>query len=212
MKKVIDQDLIDSAMSYSAYRTLIDELLLDNRTTGANQSESMINYARMGQKRMKKWDKIAKLNPNLTKKLEAIDRPITWLVITEGWCGDAGQSIPFMNKMAEANDHIDLRLVLRDEHPHLMDHFLTNGARSIPILVAVDPKSYSVLGTWGPRPDPIQKEFIENKTSQEKSGKEFSEYMHLWYAKDKGEAMQLEFLSILDTWTQKLQSLPVQAG
>ena len=209
---MIDQKLLDSAMSYSAYKELIDELLLDNRTTGTDQSEHMINYARLGQKRMKKWDKIAQLNSKLIQKLEAIDQPLTWLVITEGWCGDAGQSIPFMNKMAELNDYINLRLVLRDEHPHLMNQFLTNGARSIPILVAVDPKSYRVLGTWGPRPNPIQKEFIENKATHIKSGKEFSEYMHLWYAKDKGQAMQLEFLSILDSWTQKLQSLPVQAG
>lgn len=212
MKRVIDQNLLDSAISYIEYVELNEELLSKNMTTGSNQSESMVNYARMGFKRMKKWDKIGKINPELSEKILDINSPMIWLVITEGWCGDAGQSIPFMNKIAELNSNIELKLVLRDEHPHLIDHFLTNGARSIPILVAVDPSSFKILGTWGPRPEPIQKEFLENKISQKRTGKEFSEYMHLWYARDKGHAMQLEFLSILDTWTQKLQSLPVQAG
>lgn len=212
MKKVISKQLLDDAMSYSVYSKLIHDLLLDNKTTGSNQSDSMIDYARMGQKRMKKWDKIGKINPELQERLLDIKRPMTWLAITEGWCGDAGQSLPFIQKMADINPLIEFKMVLRDDYPHLMDHFLTNGARSIPILVAIDPATFNVLGKWGPRPEPIQQAFLENKISQEKTGKEFSEFMHLWYAKDKGHAMQLEFLSILDTWTKKLQSLPVQAG
>ncbi len=211
MSLLISQSLISEAYTYASYREFLDGLLAEGKTTGANQSESMINYATLNQKRMRKWEKIGKITPELMGKVQAIDQKMTWLVITEGWCGDAAQNLPFLNKMAELNPNIDLRFVLRDENLSLMEGFLTNGGRSIPKLIALD-DSLEVLGTWGPRPEPMQKAFLANKVSQEKTGKEFTEYLHLWYAKDKGLTLQNEFLAILDVWNQKLQSLPVQAG
>lgn len=211
MSQFINSTIISQAYDYEAYRTFLDSLLAEGKTTGANQSESMINYATLNQKRMRKWDKIGKITPELSEKLLGIKSPMTWLVITEGWCGDAAQNLPFLNKMSEVNPNIGFKMILRDEHPELMDEFLTNGGRSIPKLIALD-ESLSVLGSWGPRPEPMQKAFVENKVTQERPGAAFTEYMHLWYAKDKGLTLQNEFLAILDVWNQKLQSLPVQAG
>ncbi len=208
---MISKEVLDQAYDYQSYRKLIDDLLIEGKTTGANQSGAYINYARMSQKRMQKWEKIGKLNFELTERLKDVKKPLTLFVITEGWCGDAGQILPFVAKMAEENSLISLKFILRDEHPKIMDRFLTNGARSIPIIIGLT-ESREVLGQWGPRPEPIQIEFLENKISNEKTGQEFSEYMHLWYAKDKGVTFLNEFLAILDVWIQKLQSLPVQAG
>jgi hypothetical protein len=42
-----------------------------------------------------------------------------WLVISEGWCGDAAQLLPIINKMAVESGKIDLRIVLRDENEEL---------------------------------------------------------------------------------------------
>jgi len=207
---LINQSFINEAYTYASYRELLDNLLQQGKTTGTNQSESMVNYATLNERRMKKWDKIGKIIPELMDKLMSIDQKMTWLVVTEGWCGDAAQNLPFLNKMAELNPNIDLRFVVRDENLPLIDAFLTNGGRSIPKLIALD-SELSVLGTWGPRPEPVQKAFLENKVSQERTGKEFTEYLHLWYAKDKGITLQGEILAILDVWNQKLQLLPVQA-
>lgn len=207
---MINQSFINEAYTYASYRELLDNLLQQGKTTGTNQSESMVNYATLNERRMKKWDKIGKITPELMDKLMSIDQKMTWLVVTEGWCGDAAQNLPFLKKMAELNPNIDLRFVLRDENLPLIDAFLTNGGRSIPKLIALD-SELSVLGTWGPRPEPVQKAFLENKVSQERTGKEFTEYLHLWYAKDKGITLQGEILAILDVWNQKLQLLPVQA-
>ena len=203
--KIITPTLLKEAYEYEAYLELLDELLAKNMTTGSNQSENMLNYARLNEKRMRKWDKIGKISAELEAKMKEIEVPMIWLVVTEGWCGDAAQSLPFIQKMAVLNPHINLKLILRDEHPEVIDQFLTNGGRSIPKLIALD-QGLSVLGDWGPRPKPIQNEFLENKISQEKTGKEFSEYMHLWYAKDRANTFQNEFLAILDAWNQKLQS------
>lgn len=210
MSALITTELISKAYRYDEYRQLLDDLLAEGKTTGHNQSESMINYAVLNQKRMRKWEKIGKITPELKEKLLDIKAPVTWLVLTEGWCGDAAQNLPFIHKMSEINPNIELKFILRDENPELMDQFLTNGGRSIPKLIALD-EDLHVLGSWGPRPEPMQREFLENRITQERTGREFTEYMHLWYAKDKGLTLQNEFLAILDVWNQKLQSLPVQA-
>ena len=50
---------------------------------------------------------------------------------------------------------LELRIVLRDEHPEVMDRYLTNGSRSIPIVIALD-EEFRELGHWGPRPRELQ--------------------------------------------------------
>ncbi|PIQ46881.1 MAG: thioredoxin family protein [Cytophagales bacterium CG12_big_fil_rev_8_21_14_0_65_40_12] len=212
MKKVINQELLDAAMSYEQYLQLLESLLAKGKTTGENQSEVLLNYAKLNDKRMKKWEKIGKIAPELTQKLSEIDERLTLLVITEGWCGDAAQNLPFIHKMAEINPKIEIKVILRDEHPEVMNEFLTQGGKSIPKVIGLDPESLTVLGDWGPRPASIQAEFLENRQTQVKSNAEFTEYLHFWYAKDKGITLQSEFLAILDVWKTKQQSLPVQVG
>ena len=211
MDPVITPQLVKEAMTYAEYRKLIDELLDQGLTTGPNQSETMVNYGRLNQKRMKKWEKIAKITPELQERMLDIQRPVTWLVLTEGWCGDAAQNLPFIQKLAELNPLITLKLILRDENHEVMDQFLTDGGRSIPKLIALDSATLSVLGTWGPRPAPMQKLVMENKVSKAKNYSELNEEMHLWYARDRGITFQNEILAILGAWNKKQQSLPVQA-
>lgn len=211
MKQVITPELVNLSMTYEQYRSMIDRLLEENKTTGPNQSDTMVNYGRLNQKRMKKWEKIGKITPELAELLQEFKKPVTWLVLTEGWCGDAAQNLPFIEKMAELNPLISLRLILRDENLEVMDEFLTDGGRSIPKLIALDPETLTVLGTWGPRPEPMQRLVLENKVTKEKNYRELNEEMHLWYARDKGITVQNEFLAILGVWNKKQQSLPVQA-
>jgi len=211
MKQIITRELVQGAMTYEAYRQLIDSLLEQNQTTGSNQSETMVNYGRLNQKRMKKWEKIGKISPELFERLQDIGRPVTWLVLTEGWCGDAAQNLPFIKKMAETNSKIDLRFILRDENLEVMDEFLTGGGRSIPKLIVLDTETLEVLGSWGPRPEPMQTLVMENMVSKAKNYGELNEVMHLWYARDKGMTLQNEILAILGAWNKKQQSLPVQA-
>jgi hypothetical protein len=186
--------------------------MAEGKTTGQNQSEALLNYAQLNEKRMKKWEKIGKVAPEYITQLTEIEQPMIWLIITEGWCGDAAQNLPFIHKMAEINPKIEIKVILRDEHPEVIDEFLTEGGKSIPKVIGLDPESLTVLGDWGPRPAPIQAEFLENRQTQVKSSLEFTEYLHFWYAKDKGITLQSEFLAILEVWKTKQQSLPVQVG
>ncbi len=200
---MINQNLIDQAWDYQGYISMLDDLLAAGKTTGSDQSESMMGYARLNQKRMRKWHKIAKLTPELESVAAQIKAPITWLILTEGWCGDAAQCLPFINKIAELSPFIKVRLILRDENLELMDQYLTDGGRGIPKLICLD-KDLNEIGIWGPRPRPMQDLLLENKRTQAKTYDQLSEEMHLWYAKDRGHTLQQEFVKLLKDWNQKL--------
>jgi hypothetical protein len=59
-----------------------------------------------------------------------------WLILTEPWCGDSSQTLPYIVQFATCNSNIELKILLRDEHLEIMDHYLTDGNRGIPKLIA----------------------------------------------------------------------------
>ena len=122
-------------MDYDSYQHLMDTLVEQNKTTGNQQSESLINYTLLNQKRMTRLNKKVKLSEEQIKRIAAFDLPINWTVLTESWCGDAAQILPYINKIAKLNENITLTILLRDENLELMDQHLTNGSRSIPKLI-----------------------------------------------------------------------------
>ncbi len=196
----IHADLVKSAMTYPTYRSLIDSLLAQNKTTGHNHSEAYLDYTRMNVQRMSRWDKTAKVSEPMKSLVESISEVQIWMVITEAWCGDAAQNIPYLVKLAELNPHIQLRFILRDEHPEVMDEYQTNGTRSIPKLVALTADLSMVLFEWGPRPAAAHELVMEYKRdNQGKSYQEFAESLHLWYAKNRNQDLEGELFPLIQS-------------
>lgn len=193
--QVIDQDLINGALDYPGYRDMIKLLLQERKTTGNNQSDEMVAYTKMNDQRMHRWDKTLKVNEELSELVKGLPA-MQWLIITEAWCGDAAQNIPFIAKLADLNERINLRLILRDEHPEVIDAYLTNGARSIPILVMMN-ENLEEVAKWGPRPAPVQKMVMESKEKPSLDKLAFIESIHKWYAEDKMQTIQKEFTNLL---------------
>ena len=195
MKKVIENSL-KKAISYSEYRTLVKGLLDEGKSTGPNQSEDLLNYSLLNDKRMKRLDKTVEISEATQAKISEVKEPQTWLVITEGWCGDAAQNLPVINKLAEGNDNIQLKVVLRDENVELMDNFLTNGGRAIPKLIALD-NDNNVIGTWGPRPDVANKMVADYKAANGSLDADFKKDLQVWYNKNKGINLQENLVALL---------------
>ena len=85
-----------------------------------------------------------------------------------------------------------LRVLRRDEHPELMDRYLTNGSRSIPIVIVLD-ENLCELGHWGPRPAELQAWVLENRPRVPKA--ELYPQVRKWYARDRGETTLREILA-----------------
>lgn len=201
-EQLFTPEIVENALSYKAYRTLIDELLEDGKVTGDKQSEALAEYTKMNVHRMNRLDKRTELNDSLKQKLEALDTEMIWLVLTEGWCGDAAQNVPVINKIAEESPNIELGFLLRHQYEAIMDQYETNGARSIPKLIALDAENLKELGTWGPRPAEAQRlvyeEWIDNLPR-----KEWAEKLHKWYAENGTQDIQEEFEELITEWESK---------
>ncbi|WP_272151633.1 thioredoxin family protein [Tenacibaculum aiptasiae] len=195
MKEIIESSL-QKAISYSEYRILVKDLLEQGKSTGLTQSDALLNYSLLNDKRMKRLDKTIKISEETIAKVKDVKEPQTWLVLTEGWCGDAAQNLPVINKIAEENPNIQLKLVLRDENLELMDKFLTNGGRSIPKLIALD-KENEVVDTWGPRPSVATKMVADYKTEHGSLDADFKKDLQVWYNKNKGNNVQEDILTLL---------------
>ncbi|GAB5409370.1 MAG: thioredoxin family protein [Balneolaceae bacterium] len=195
---VITPEIIKEAYSYSAFNELTESLVEEGRTTNNDNSEGMLNYTRLNISRTHRWDKRAKISEETNEIIHSVSIKQVWLVITEGWCGDSAQILPFINKMAELNSNIELKIILRDQYPEIMDEFLTDGkSRSIPKVVVLEADSLEVLGSWGPRPVETHKMYLSERVDPEVGGKKAAENLHIWYARDKGVTTQLEFTSFI---------------
>jgi hypothetical protein len=122
---------------------------------------------------------------------------LIWLVLTEGWCGDAAQTVPIMAKMAGESLNIELKLIFRDENLDIMDEFLTDGGRSIPKLIVLNKETLEVLENWGPRPVEAQELFWKAKNSPDFDYPEVQKALQLWYAKDKTLSTQKELTALV---------------
>jgi hypothetical protein len=193
------RNYLEKALTYAEYVKLIDDLLAEGKTTGPNQSAAMFNYGKLNRQRMYRLEKTVALHETLREKARNVGRRQIWLIITEGWCGDAAQNIPVIEKIAAENVLIETRYILRDENLELMDAYLTNNARSIPKLIALDAETLEEIGTWGPRPKAAMDYFYQmREAGTEKSL--IMENLQRWYNADKNQTIQAEFEILLANW------------
>jgi hypothetical protein len=188
----------EQGMSYAQYRSLMRELLDQGKTTGPDQRDELIRYTELNWQRMLRVEKTTSLTDTFKQRFTGHVEPVVWLVLTEAWCGDAAANVPVLATVADAHPHIHLALLLRDEHPSIMDQFLTNGGKAIPKLIALDAEDGRVRYTWGPRPEPAQAMVRAWKANPNgESYHDFAGRLQLWYAKDRSRTLQDEMLQLM---------------
>ncbi len=193
----IISDSLTKGTTYLDYRTLVADLVEENSTTGNEKTEALANYTMLNDKRMKRWDKTVKVSDEIKTQIESFNKKVTWLAITESWCGDAAHIMPVINKVAELNDNIDYKVVIRDENDALMNEFLTNGGKSIPKLIMIDNETKAVISTFGPRPAKATDMVNAYKAEHGQLSPEFKEDLQRWYNKDKGQSTLEDLVNLL---------------
>jgi len=197
MKYILEKSL-RTAQSYTEYKEMVLQLLKEGKSTGIIQTDDLVHFTKLNNQRMKRLDKQTKLNEETLTKTQKINKDFTWLVLTESWCGDAAQTLPVINKFAEANERIDLKVVLRDENEELMNQFLTNGNKSIPKLIVVDNDSNEVVGSWGPRSAKASKMVVDYKEKHGKIDAKLKTDLQNWYNEDRGMHIEMEMVELID--------------
>ncbi len=193
---IIPETELEGAMTYKSFRKLVSDLGAAGKVTGHSQQEGLLAYSRINEQRMNRWDKHTKLLPGLLDAAHRITGKYRWVVITEGWCGDSAQQLPVIQKIADEVEKLELLVVLRDDHPALMERFLTAGSRSVPILVCLNALNH-VCWHWGPRPAAAQAMVMEERARVDYQAEKTKEHLHLWYAKNNSADLQTEITALL---------------
>lgn len=186
---------IEKGLSYQNYLKKIEEQLSEIEAAG--DPKSYAKYYSINLKRIERLDKNFSLTDGQKEKLTQINSDFKLLIITEGWCGDAAQVMPVVNVMMNEIG-VEQKIVFRDEHPELMNEFLTDGAKSIPILIGVNNEGNEIF-RFGPRPQygmELLKKHKENP--KEYTDEQFHQDLQVWYNQDKGVSIFEEFLAVMN--------------
>ncbi len=139
--------------------------------------------------------KRAKVPDSVVDRAKRIRHPWHLLVLSEDWCGDSINTLPPIERLAEAVPLIDMRIISRDANPDIMDRHLTGISRSIPVIMVLD-KDHFERGWWGPRPGPLQRWVVGLGLALPKD--ERYREVRTWYARDHGETAVNELLDIIE--------------
>ncbi|MGB9665614.1 MAG: thioredoxin family protein [Ignavibacteria bacterium] len=196
-KKSLLKEKLNNAFTYLQFKEFSEKNVRDVNPDFLNEMErAYYDYRKLNLARVSRLEKLYKPTEGALNAISNIQNYQLWLVITEDWCGDSAQTLPVIVALANLNKNIDLKILLRDSNPNLMDLYLTHGKRSIPKLVVFD-KELNEIFQWGPRPlaaksiaDELNKKGIEKQ--------EIIKQIHQWYAKDGGYSTEKEILELLN--------------
>ena len=130
-------------------------------------------------------------------RIAATGRAWHLLTISEDWCGDAVNTVHWVDALADSSPLLTHRIIPRDRHLALMDRHLTNGrSRSIPIVLLLD-DGFVERAWWGPRPRALQAWF-ESAEAQALGKDERYKILRTRYARDRGRAILEEITAMIE--------------
>ena len=188
---------LHNALTFSEY---VEKMKLDSEISDlsklSDKEKEDFPMVQLNYQRVSRILRTYKIDEELLGLIKKISSPQIWMVISEAWCGDSAQNLPYIAKIAEHNPLINLRIVLRDSNLDIMDLYLANGtSRSIPKLVAFD-ENGNELFQWGARPKEAQ-ELVVRLKNEGMEKEKFLEELHLWYGRDRGRTLENELKEIL---------------
>lgn len=187
----------EKGTSYKEFINKTIEEIAGTQTNDLSPEEiKRFNFKTLNLQRGNRISRTYNICNELKHLLPEISEPQLWMVITESWCGDSAQNLPYIAAMASQNPLIHLKILSRDSNPDIMDEFMTNGTRSIPILAAFNTAG-DELFRWGPRPKAAV-DLINQWKSEGLEKSEWVEKLHLWYARNKGAEIEKEFIDLIE--------------
>lgn len=184
----------DHSVSYSDYLKNSEARIHALQQSKKEEEKEFLQYYQLGKTRMNRVDKTYHPDEGQLKKLETKNFTGKILIISEGWCGDAAMIVPVLHAFF-GDDNV--RLVYRDENEDLINQYLTNGGKAIPIVLLLDEKAETVVAHWGPRPVYGMELLKKHKTDPSYSADEFHTDLQLYYTKNKGVDIVEEILNLL---------------
>lgn len=182
-------------MNFEHYYQLHQNIVNSTPIEPPYNNPDYFNYTKLNLSRTGRWLKTGIITEENQTVIKSIKEPQNWILITEPWCGDASHIVPFVHLLASLNPRINLDIELRDAEPHRINQYLTNGGKSIPMLIIKDENNNDVA-VWGPRPKDAQDLFLKLKSEQADFETQKIQLQN-WYNDNKGINIQNEITALL---------------
>jgi thiol-disulfide isomerase/thioredoxin len=120
-----------------------------------SQAFAYADYLKTGtDEQQRRWTSVynsALLNDAQRQLVGGFVRQMNVLIISGIWCGDCVEQCPLLQRIAEANPaKISLRLVDRDQHRDLAEHFRMNEGDRVPVALFLA-EDFAFCGALGDR-------------------------------------------------------------
>ncbi|RLZ09175.1 thioredoxin family protein [Faecalibacter macacae] len=194
-------DYIKNGYSFEDYLENIEDQLEEQ--IELDDPKELVPYFAINLKQSREIRKNFRYNPGMEKKAKSYDADLKFLIISEGWCEDASQIVPIVDRLAETIG-VECKFVFRDENIELMEEYNTNGSHSIPIVIGVTPEGEEAF-RFGPRPAQAMIYTNRFKKDPDKYSREdFEEDLDRFYLENHGQDIISEILELIEDYTNSL--------
>jgi thiol-disulfide isomerase/thioredoxin len=190
----------EKGLSFQQFLERAEQRMNANNPDDSFAAGRPLNFSRMT-RHMKTYEP----SDIIRNVMSDIQHPQVWVTITEDWCGDSAQTLPVLAEIAELSPNVSLRIIDRDTYPEAMEMYLTNGARSIPIVVATQVGDNGVneeLWVWGPRPD-AAKPLVTAWKNEHETNTDWYPLLHTWYAQNAHQHLESDILGRINALVQR---------
>ena len=117
------------------------------------------------------------------------------LIVTEDWCSDSVQTVPYIHLALKNHPAYTIRIVNSTVGRPIMEaHRTPDDRAATPTVVALDDKN-QILGAWVERPAELQTLVLEQQKVRMR--REVTEFKTKWYEKDAGRSTVSEVMALL---------------
>ena len=152
----------------------------------------------------------AAVSDALLNRARAVPAHVYILAIAIDACSDSVNSIPYVAKLAELVDAVDMRIIGREAGQALMEsHRTPDGRAATPTLIFLN-EQFEEVGCWVERPLALQTWFAENSGKLESS--QLVEQKMEWYRNDAGQEILREIVEIIEAAAAGERRCAAQTG
>jgi len=143
------------------------------------------------------YDKGAGIDPSLVHRARAVGGTWRFLVVAVDSCSDSVSTIPYLARLAESVEGLDMRVIDSTVGRQIMeDHRTPDGRPSTPTVLLLD-EEWKEVGCFIERPPTLRDWILENPESLEREA--LFERKMAWYAEDTGRETLETFVAMLES-------------
>ena len=155
--------------------------------------------------RRQEWldrSKDAKVEADAVTRVRQMSSRRRLLIVAEDWCGDSSNTLPYLNRLAEAAPEVlELRIIDSSAGRPVMEaHRTPDGRAATPTVIVLD-EAGGLVGVWVERPAVLQKWYLEQQDLL--SNADLLDKKYKWYREDHGKTAIGEMVDLLLTPSAK---------